>query len=85
MRSVLVLAALLAGCIDHGRFPTLGRPEQDRFMRCRQIVAGNTCYDEMTRNRCTSIFEREYAEQPDEASRRDWLVARGCPKNLIDG
>lgn len=80
-----VVVLVLAGCA--GRFTELSDAEQNVFHRCTEAIYPAICgysRDVIYSSICARRAADDYAEREDTHSRREWLVAHGCPPPMVE-
>jgi len=79
---------LLSGCALQTAQRELPASEQQLLGECRPSLTAKACSgspDETARNLCFEQGAWAYAERPTQKSRRRWLLANGCPAEIING
>jgi hypothetical protein len=82
-----LVSLLLIGCAP-SQFSELGKREQDRYLRCLEVIGPAYCkgdYDITADSKsvCGREMADRYARQRSEAGRKSWLLHHGCPAGRV--
>ncbi len=86
VRVAALAAALAIGCADSGGFRQLAAPERELFHRCWSSMERPICGEPSSgvyMEICSSDARKKYAAKPTAEKRAKWLVAHGCPKDMV--
>lgn len=84
-----LLCVLVTGCFGTGggsKFSRLPSDDRDLFFRCWPSMKKPACgedRDAVYVTICVRAEQNKYAERP-AAKRGRWLVAHGCPKDMVE-
>lgn len=86
----VVLAALVSSvlwsCGSTGQWDRLPPSDQEAFRRCQEAVRPNLCgpsQDAIYQGICMRDGMGAYSSGADDRTRRQWLLAHGCPPSMV--